>query len=158
MGTRAKCHSIWWIFMKLLESLTSLSATPMFMLFPYLGIYPNTKTIVSWSFHLMFQKQLSTEDEKSKKLKITEKHLKIAKEERRVSSSSQLSKVVSESTDSGMNRVQLAFNSDSGHRVPCYDYTFSLTSKQCSLCCSCFFQTLSSVLRLLNTATSNKYV
>ena len=30
----------------------------------------------------MFQKQLSTEDEKSKKLKITEKHLKIAKEER----------------------------------------------------------------------------
>ena len=69
--------------MKLLESLTSLSATPMFMLFPYLGIYPNTKTIVSWSFHLMFQKQLSTEDEKSKKLKSAEKHLKIAKEERK---------------------------------------------------------------------------
>ena len=50
---------------------------------PYLGIYPNTKTIVSWSFHLMFQKQLSTEDEKSKKLKSAEKHLKIAKEERK---------------------------------------------------------------------------
>ena len=45
MGTRTKCHSIRWNFMKLLESLTSSSAMPMFMLFPYLGVYQNTKTI-----------------------------------------------------------------------------------------------------------------
>ena len=46
----------------------------------------------------------------------------------RVSSISQLSKVVSESTDTGMNQVQLAFNKESGYRVPLYDWKSFLSS------------------------------
>ena len=47
----------------------------------------------------------------------------------RVSSISQLSKVVSESTDTGMNRVQLACDNESGCRVPCYDWKSFLSSQ-----------------------------
>ena len=47
----------------------------------------------------------------------------------RVSSISQLSKVVSESTDTGMNKVQLAFDKESGCRVPCYDWKSFLSSR-----------------------------
>ena len=47
----------------------------------------------------------------------------------RISSISQLSKVVSESTDTGVNRVQLAFDSDSGQRVPCYDWKSFLSAR-----------------------------
>ena len=47
----------------------------------------------------------------------------------RVSSISQLSKVVSESTDTGMNQVQLAFNKESGYRVPLYDWKSLLSSR-----------------------------
>lgn len=47
----------------------------------------------------------------------------------RVSSISQLSNVVSESTDTGMNQVQLAFNKESGYRVPVYDWKSFLSSR-----------------------------
>ena len=46
----------------------------------------------------------------------------------RVSSISQLSKVISESTDTGMNKVQLAFDKESGCRVSCYDWKSFLSS------------------------------
>ena len=47
----------------------------------------------------------------------------------RISSISQLSKVVSESTETGMNRVHLAFDANSGSRVPCYDWKSFLSSR-----------------------------
>lgn len=47
----------------------------------------------------------------------------------RISAISQLSKVVSESTDTGMNRVQLAFDRESGYRVTCFDWKSFLSSR-----------------------------
>ena len=47
----------------------------------------------------------------------------------RVSSISQLSKVVCESTETGMNRVQLAFDKENGCRIPCYDWKSFLSSQ-----------------------------
>ena len=47
----------------------------------------------------------------------------------RISSVSQLSKVVCKSTETGMNKVQLAFDKESGWRVPCYDWKSFLASR-----------------------------
>ena len=46
----------------------------------------------------------------------------------RVSSISQLSRVICESTDTGMNQVQLAFDMGSACRVPCYEWKSFLSS------------------------------
>lgn len=40
----------------------------------------------------------------------------------RISSIGQLAKVVTESTQTGLNHVQLAFDPDSGYRVPCFNW------------------------------------
>ena len=66
----------------------------------------------------------------------------------RVSSVEQLSKVVTDSTLTGANKVQLAFDKTTKYRVPCYDWKSFL---------SIFFKPIPSILKYQHFYFSSKY-
>ena len=64
----------------------------------------------------------------------------------RVSSITQLSEGVTQSTFAGINQVQLAFDPVTNFRVPCYDWKNIL---------ACFFNTIPSILKYHHFYTSS---